>query len=285
MHTVKEYKKNILNPQTEIHYAVSHNLDSTKFPHEHDFYELMLVLEGNFELEFNNKKCLISDGTLVLIRPNEAHSKKLCTGSIQANLAFSEKIFNELFNYLGDGFNKNAFLDYNTIPMVLLSKYKKETLVKEFQNLHLLPTKNLNLIKTNLKIILFDIFTKYFVFHKDDEKDDMPCWLSTSISKMNKKEHFIEGMPALIRISGKSHEHICRNIKKYLNSSPSKIINDIRLNYAANLLMNTDMKVIDICYESGFNNLSYFYSVFKEKYSYSPNQYRKNINDIPKFHR
>lgn len=281
MKITKEYKKNILNPETEIHYAISHSVDSTKFPHEHDFYELMLVIEGEIEVEFDDKKCLIANGTLLLIRPNEVHSKKFFTGSIQANLAFSKKVFDELFNYLGDGFSKNDFLNYDNIPMVLLSQYKKEKLIKKLQKLHFLPTENFSLIRTNLKIILFDIFTKYFVFYNNDDESDMPYWLSTSISKMNKKEHFMEGMPALIRISGKSHEHICRNTKKHLNTSPSKIINGIRLNYAANLLMNTDIKVIDICYECGFNNLSYFYSIFKEKYNYSPNKYRKNINATP----
>lgn len=272
----KEYKVHVLNPNTEIHYAVSYNISHVKFPHEHDFYELMLVLSGEIELTAKNKKLLLPDGSLILIKPNEAHSKIFTQGSSQANLAFSENTFNELFNYLGDGFNKVFFTDNDSIPMVHLSQSQKNQLIKEFDKLHLLPNHDYKLIKTRLKILLFNIFTKYFKAPDVNilTQNDMPIWLSELIRKMYKKENFTQGLSALMNFSNKSQEHVNRNMKKYLNLSPTQFINNLRLNYAANLLTNTDMVIIDVCFEAGFNNLSYFYSVFKKKYGYSPHKYR-----------
>jgi len=57
--------------------------------------------------------------------------------------------------------------------------------------------------------------------------------------------------------------------------TPSEYINSLRVNYASNLLINTNTPVIDICYTCGFQNLSYFYRVFKRTYNLSPGDFRK----------
>ncbi|MFV0502449.1 MAG: helix-turn-helix domain-containing protein [Lachnospirales bacterium] len=276
MDVSKEYKKNVLNPKTDIHYAISHNLDKTKFPHQHDFFELSLIVDGEIEVEFSNKNILLKKGALLLIRSDEVHGKKFLKNGVQANLAFSSKTFKELLTFLGPGFNSDIFLDTSITPMVMLSTFQQEELIDRLNKLYLLPIENFEIIKTNLKILLFDILTKYF-FVRKKEKDNIPFWLTRTIKEINKKEHFTEGVNALINISGKSHEHICRCIKKHLNTTPTNIVNSIRLNYAANLLINTDLKIIDICYDSGFNSLSYFHNEFKKKYNMSPGEYRIRI--------
>lgn len=282
MNITKEYQKNILNPQTEIHYAITHRLDFTKFPHEHDFHELMLVLDGEIELTIDNRRVILPENTLALIRCNEIHSKKMKPNTAQANLAFATHIFDELFDYLGDGFDRKLFFDYSVTPMILISSIQKKELLKKLEDLHVINSEKVELIKTKLKILLFDIFTQYFI-NKSlnyNEYDNIPSWLNKTILEMNNIDYFVEGLPALQRISKKTPEHLCRSIKKHLGITPSKLINNMRLNYASNLLITTDIKVIDICYQSGFNNLSYFYVIFKDKYGYSPNDYRnsKNLN-------
>ena len=76
-------------------------------------------------------------------------------------------------------------------------------------------------------------------------------------------------------MSGCSREHLCRSFKKYLGVSPSAYLNAKRLNYAANLLLHSDQKVIDVAYASGFQSLSRFYHAFKKEFGVSPLQYRK----------
>ena len=52
--------------------------------------------------------------------------------------------------------------------------------------------------------------------------------------------------------------------------------NELRLGYAANLLLSSNLSATDICYECGFCNLSWFYNAFEEKFEMSPIEYRKN---------
>ena len=63
-------------------------------------------------------------------------------------------------------------------------------------------------------------------------------------------------------------------MKKYYDSSITRFVNNQRLNYAANILMNSNMSVLDICYDSGYENVSYFHKQFKEKFGVSPKKYR-----------
>lgn len=56
----------------------------------------------------------------------------------------------------------------------------------------------------------------------------------------------------------------------------SDYIIDIRLGYAARLLVDSTMSIAEICYDCGFNNLSNFNRIFKKKKRCSPKEFREN---------
>lgn len=56
----------------------------------------------------------------------------------------------------------------------------------------------------------------------------------------------------------------------------SDYVIDIRIGFAARLLVDSTMSVAEICYECGFNNLSNFNRIFKKKKDCSPKEFREN---------
>ena len=58
----------------------------------------------------------------------------------------------------------------------------------------------------------------------------------------------------------------------------SDYIIDIRLGYAARLLVDTNTSVAEICYSCGFNNISNFNRIFKKKKGCSPSEFRENYH-------
>ena len=57
----------------------------------------------------------------------------------------------------------------------------------------------------------------------------------------------------------------------------TEYLNGYRLSSACTLLSTTDKPVLEISYETGFTNLSYFNRLFKKKYGISPRIYRKSL--------
>ena len=65
-------------------------------------------------------------------------------------------------------------------------------------------------------------------------------------------------------------------IKKQTKKNYTQIINEFRINYASKLLMTSDKTISQICFESGFNNLSYFNRKFKEIMRQTPHGFRSH---------
>jgi len=65
--------------------------------------------------------------------------------------------------------------------------------------------------------------------------------------------------------------------KKRTLKSFTDFVNELRLNYAAKMLTNTNINVAEIAFDSGFNNLSNFNRIFKKWRGFTPHQWRKKI--------
>ncbi|MEM6630601.1 MAG: AraC family transcriptional regulator [Bacteroidota bacterium] len=64
-------------------------------------------------------------------------------------------------------------------------------------------------------------------------------------------------------------------IKKHTQKTFTEIVNEIRINEASKLLMMTDMSITAVCYECGYNNISYFNRKFKAIMGKPPREFRE----------
>jgi AraC-like DNA-binding protein len=69
----------------------------------------------------------------------------------------------------------------------------------------------------------------------------------------------------------------CRYFKRRTKKTFSQFVNDVRITHATHLLEETDHNITQICFESGFNNISYFNRQFKEITGRKPFEYRKKM--------
>ena len=73
---------------------------------------------------------------------------------------------------------------------------------------------------------------------------------------------------------GISNSQLYRKIKQIFGLTPGDLIRTIRLKYAAELLRKNVLTVSEVCYQSGFNNRSYFYREFNKMYNITPKNYQ-----------
>ena len=80
----------------------------------------------------------------------------------------------------------------------------------------------------------------------------------------------------LSKIYRKNEKYIGRLFLKTEGISFARYCINLKLSKAEELLDENDMPILDIALECGFNNISYFNRIFKEKHKISPKEYRKN---------
>lgn len=80
---------------------------------------------------------------------------------------------------------------------------------------------------------------------------------------------------ALSRKACMSQSHFFRCFKNELGISPIDYINIERIKLAKTLLRNPRKSINEACFESGFNNISYFNKVFKKFTNQTPKQYKQ----------
>ena len=84
------------------------------------------------------------------------------------------------------------------------------------------------------------------------------------------------------RIAQRSLSTFKRDFEEQYHTTPGKWLSEKRLHYAKRLLTSSSKNVNEIAYDSGFENVSHFSRVFKEKFGTAPLQYRNNHCLTPK---
>jgi AraC-like DNA-binding protein len=72
----------------------------------------------------------------------------------------------------------------------------------------------------------------------------------------------------------------CRYFKSKTRKTYLQFISEIRVGHACKLLIQDEISVKQICYESGFNNFSSFHATFKQVTGKTPLAYKQNL--LPK---
>lgn len=69
--------------------------------------------------------------------------------------------------------------------------------------------------------------------------------------------------------------YLCREFKKYTNSTIIQYVNSLRISHAQRLFQETDKSVTEISKIVGFSNVTHFNRIFKAVTGLSPSQHRK----------
>jgi len=105
--------------------------------------------------------------------------------------------------------------------------------------------------------------------HKSStEQNRMIAYVSENFAAMT--------LDSLSAYLGRSRSYISHLFKKTTGKSLRAYCNELKLFTSEKLLRSTEMTVTEIAFESGFEDTSYFVSIFKDKYGMTPYKYRKN---------
>lgn len=70
--------------------------------------------------------------------------------------------------------------------------------------------------------------------------------------------------------------HFSRTFKSFMKMSPAHYISKVKIEKSKGLLLNTDLNILQIALEVGFDNQSYFSQVFRKHTGQTPEQFRNS---------
>ena len=110
--------------------------------------------------------------------------------------------------------------------------------------------------------------TKYFIELSHKNHQSIPFVMEQNFSFNLSLEEFA-------KLSGKSLSTFKREFQEYYSTTPGKWLIDKRLQKASLLLNDEALNISQVAYQSGFKDNSHFGRVFKDKFGYTPLDFRK----------
>ncbi len=246
------------------------------FYHDHKFYEIVYVTEGNIKQIVNREWLNLKLGDICFLRPDDLHlyvRENNCSCS-HRDLIFEKKFFEKTC----DWFNKDLFNLYclpfvphrisltpehiarldsqiNKITKCAVGDYKKKTTLSKALLIDLL-----SILYNNLAFSAYDM--------------QYPQLINRILERIN--TNYTSHIHQILSPFKYDKSYLCRQFKKHLGMTMTDYINKLRLNYVVSQLTLTRKNIIDICYEAGFYSVSYLNHLFKDKYGITPSKYRKD---------
>jgi len=270
---MKLVAENTLNKETGLHYVLT-NQEKVVALHTHDFYEIFAVIEGELIHCVNGIEIKMTCGDAVVVRPHDFHTIKKSDKHKFINIAFSVSCFESLVSYAG--YSADKILSPALPPTVHIGEKEIHSLTSAFFEAETATDKP----DYAASVIRLAVARLTLLFFTRESLPDKKDWFLRLLDKLNHKDNFSLGQKSISLLSDYSYEHICREFRKRLNTTPTDYINSIRINYVSNMLINTELPIIDIAFDAGFGNLGYFYTLFNKKHSMPPKKFRQKYSKV-----
>lgn len=249
--------------------------------HHHNVNQILYVLTGKGEIIINTIKIPINKLDLIIIKSGDKHkfSPEKKESMILYVLEFADDIFSSnidnkmLLTFLKKLDNKKKIINTNIQGAFVIPGIMKQMLFESNHNIY-----EYNYM---MRIKLFEILTvlKRVVFSQNDQslhkKDDrIDKRIINSLEYIH--SHYYEKLhlDVVASLSSLSKRHFARLFLKFIKMNFKEYLNKIRIEKAKQLLTNTDKEIISVCFEVGFDDLSYFYKIFKTETGITPRQFR-----------
>lgn len=245
--------------------------DPPVIEHCHNFYELMLIEQGQTHHWINGVEEVLDHGHLVFLRPADSHALQAVpgTGARILNVMFRAETAAHLVERYGDEVAGRFFWQMGQLPVTLrLRGSQRERAVNAMLTL---ATTHRSLAR--IEHFLLSVMT-HVLYASDVIDDRAPAWLIAACRAVRDPRVFRKGAIGFLEAAGRSQEHVCRQTRRYLGLSPTQYVNRIRIQHAAMLLSGTDAPLSVLAADCGFENLSYFHRLFLQQYGTTPRIYR-----------
>jgi AraC family cel operon transcriptional repressor len=104
----------------------------------------------------------------------------------------------------------------------------------------------------------------------------VPEWLATVVRDMENPQLVAKPLAYWQHRSGRSPEHLARSCRRFFGRSLTGLLNRARVEWIKSQLRRGDAKIALLALDAGYQNLGYFYRVFRQLEGNTPGAWAKN---------
>ena len=255
----------------------SYHILNCEFPQEHshaDYWEFQIVLDGNINHYINGKKVPCGKGSLYYLTTQDFHYlKKRDKQPIRyLNIVAKETALTKLLDAISPDFKERLLTRERIFVMPETTIVQIEELMHKAMFLSPAEYK----IQNNLALSALMLILQFLYVQHIDSFEEKKEWQITLNKAMLTLEFLNYKIDDLCELLNYSKSQLNRLFQKHYGMSPHEFLTNQRFLHACNLLLYSDIKIIDIATKVGYKNLSQFNVIFKQKFGVTPSQYRKN---------
>jgi len=258
------------------------------FPkHRHNYIEINYVVKGKLKQKVDNDSITLKKGELLFLNQHIEHEIEACgNDDLIINFIIQPLFFQFIFQYLnGENiiteflinslFNhtQNGQYLYYAVSEVEEIQELVEKIIKEETDGSLMAESKMKLY---MGLLLIELVKNTDKITKNQSASSQHFIVVESLKYI--EEHYKNGtLQELAQRLLQSSSSLSKNIKKATGFTFKDLIQEKRLIKAKELLETTDFSVRTVVEEVGYDNISYFYRIFKEKYKKTPKELRKEL--------
>ncbi|GAA4156477.1 AraC family transcriptional regulator [Chryseobacterium ginsenosidimutans] len=275
-------KPNIGSSFTSLKFLRNENIKSHVW-HYHPEVELIFVCGGSGKRQIGSNISYFTEGDLVLMGSNLPHcgmTNENTKNDYEMVIQFKPDFLGETIWELPE-MQRIASLLEKSKAGIVFSENVKKTIGKKIVEMH--ESSSLERLVRFIEILDTLASTqdyrilnagKYYLQTQVEDNERI------NIIFNYVKDHFKEQitLDEIADLANMKVPSFCRYFKKITNKTFTQFVNEYRITHSLKLLAEQPLSITEVCFESGFNNFSYFNKTFKEYIQKSPSQYRKEFN-------
>ena len=238
--------------------------------HFHEYFEIEFILSGSGKTIVNGREIELKKGVVYMLRPTDMHEFIVDEPIDNFNVSFTYAMMdNELMQ---------EFMSYNNYVFCQLSETETEEFIS-LMNLLEKEYKSKNKNSDKVKRWLFNVIVSYVLRKRVTANDAISSAENNVIEGLKYLHANFFKDPSLDEtadITGLQKNYFCRKFKETTGKTYKDYLNDLKINYAKQLLATTTKSITELCFICGYHSMSQFVSEFKKRTSVSPKLYRKS---------
>ncbi len=257
------------------------------FPkHKHNYIEVNYVYNGSLAQTVGNERMELRKGDLLFLNQHIEHELEACgEEDIIINFIIKPEFFSFIFSYLTtenliSNFLISSLFDRTQQGQYLYFAVSEIDSVQDLIRKIIMEIMNPSILSESTIKLYMGLLMVELIKHSDKVRYNQDLNKHYIIVESLKyiEEHFRHAsLYELAEKLNQPHYTLSKEIKKATTYTFKELVQEKRLTIAKELLENTSLSISSIVEEVGYENISYFYKVFKSKFGYTPKKFREQL--------